>query len=93
MLLQIRILVETETEEGDLVRLEAFTLVVNAHGGLLEMSLKVPKGHRMSLSNPSLGVRAGCRAIASRSSEGESLLFRSNLIALLLNFGLSLSLR
>lgn len=70
VLLQIRILVETQTEEGDLVRLEAFTLVVNAHGGLLEMSLKVPKGHRMSLSNPSLGVREGCRAIASRSSEG-----------------------
>jgi hypothetical protein len=70
VLLQIRVLVETETEEGDRVRLEAFTLVVNAHGGLLEMSLKVPKGHRMSLSNPTLGVRESCRVIASRSSQG-----------------------
>lgn len=70
VLLQIRVLVETATEEGDVVRLEAFTLVVNAHGGLLEMSLKVPKGHRMWLSNPTLGVREGCRVIASRSSQG-----------------------
>ncbi len=72
MLLQIRVLVETETEDGVQVRLEAFTLVVNAHGGLLEMSLKVPKGHRMLLSNPTQGVREGCRVIASRSSrEGD----------------------
>ena len=93
MLLQIRVLVETATEEGDVVRLEAFTLVVNAHGGLLEMSLKVPKGHRMWLSNPTLGVREGCRVIASRSSQGETLLLRSNLKTRLLNFGPSPSLR
>jgi hypothetical protein len=70
VLLQIRVLVETETEDGDLVRLEAFTLVVNAHGGLLEMGLKVPRGHRMFLSNPTLGVPEACRVIGSRSSQG-----------------------
>ena len=31
MLLQIRVVVETEIEEGKRVRLDAFTLVVNAH--------------------------------------------------------------
>jgi hypothetical protein len=70
VLLQIRVLVETETEEGDLVRLEAFTLVVNAHGGLLEMGLKVRKGHKMVLSNPRLGARETCRVVASKNSEG-----------------------
>ena len=69
VLLQVRVLVETELEEGKLVRLDAFTLVVNAHGGLLEMSLKVPKGQKLLLSNPALRVQQACRVIAIRSSK------------------------
>jgi hypothetical protein len=66
--LQIRVIVETEVEQGKLVRLDAFTLVVNAHGGLLEMSLKVPKGHKLMLANPAVGVRQACRVVEVRSS-------------------------
>jgi hypothetical protein len=69
VLLQVCVLVETELEEGKVVCLDAFTLVVNAHGGLLEMSLKVPKGQKLLLSNPALRVRHPCRVIAIRSSQ------------------------
>jgi hypothetical protein len=68
ILLQIRVVVETTTEEGKWVRLEAFTLVVNAHGGLLEMSLKVGKGHKMLLMNPVLGAQQSCRVVGLRGS-------------------------
>ncbi len=68
MLLQVRVFVETELEAGQLVRVEGFTLVVNAHGGLLEMGVKVPKGQKLLLSNPSMGVQQGARVIATRNS-------------------------
>jgi hypothetical protein len=67
--LQIPVVVETEVEEGKLVRLNAFTLVVNAHGGLLEMSLKVTQGQKMQLANPTMGVKQPCRVVGVRSSQ------------------------
>jgi hypothetical protein len=68
LLLQIRVVVETETGDGKLVRLDAFTLVVNAHGGLLEMGLKVPIGHKMQLTNPAMGVQQPCKVVGVKSS-------------------------
>ena len=69
MPLQIWLVVETEIERGKPVRLDAFTLVVNAHGGLLEMSLNVPKGQKLLLSNPALGAQQACRVVEARSSQ------------------------
>jgi hypothetical protein len=68
-LLQIHVVIETTTQDGRHVRLDGFTLVVNAHGGLLEMALKVPKGHRLLLTNPTLGVQELCHVIGVRGSE------------------------
>jgi hypothetical protein len=67
--LQIRVVVETEVEKGKLVRLDAFTLLVNAHGGLLEMSLKVLMGQELLLTNPAVGVKQPCRVVGVRSSQ------------------------
>jgi len=67
--LQIRVVVETEVEQGKLVRLEAFTVAVNAHGGLLEMSLKVAQGHKLLLANPAMCVKQACRVVEVRSSQ------------------------
>lgn len=72
MWLQIRVIVETEIEQGKPVRLEAFTISVTAHGGLLEMALRVPEGQKMLLTNPAVGVRQGCRVIRVRSSRNGS---------------------
>ena len=69
VLLQVRIVVDTTIEGGRHVRLDAFTLVVNAHGGLLEMSLKVPKGHKLLLTNPNLGTQELCHVVAVRGSD------------------------
>jgi hypothetical protein len=68
-LLQIRVLVETTTEEGKLVRLDAFTLVVSAHGGLLELGLKVSKGQKMVLMNPALRAQELCSVVGIRRSD------------------------
>jgi hypothetical protein len=68
VLLQIRVHVVVEIEEGKPVRSDAFTLVVNAHGGLLEMSLKVSKGQKLRLSSPVAGLEETCTVVAVRSA-------------------------
>jgi hypothetical protein len=55
VLLQVRLVVETELDPGKLARVDAFTLVVNAHGGLLEINLRLRKGQKLLLSNPAFG--------------------------------------
>lgn len=69
MLLQVHLVVETTNQDGKHVRLDGFTLVVNAHGGLLEMGLKVPKGHRLLLTNPTLAAQELCHVVGVRSSQ------------------------
>ncbi len=72
MWLQIRVIVETEIEQGKVISLEAFTISVNAHGGLLEMGLRVREGQKLLLTNPAVGVRQSCRVVQVRSSRNGS---------------------
>jgi hypothetical protein len=67
VLLQIRLVVETEFEPGKIGRLDAFTLVVNAHGGLLEIGLSLTKGQKLLLSNPTFGVEERATVVAVRA--------------------------
>jgi hypothetical protein len=67
--LQIKVIVEVEREHGNPARVDAFTVVVNAHGGLLEMSAKVSKGQKLFLSNPSAGTRQSARVVAVRRAD------------------------
>jgi hypothetical protein len=69
VLLQIHVVVETTDQDEKHVRLDAFTLVVNAQGGLLEMGLKVPNGHQLLLINPTLGVQEFCHVVGIRGSQ------------------------
>src|ERR1700739_1263493 len=68
VLLQVRVLVEIELEEGGKVRLDAFTLVVNAHGGLIEINFKPARGSKLLLINPVLGGQESCTVVGVRSS-------------------------
>lgn len=68
ILLLIRLLLETRLDDGDFVRMDAFTQVVNAHGGLLELSLKLPRGHRISLINVGTGVKVPCQVVDVRKA-------------------------
>ena len=68
-MLQIRLLLETRLDDGTLVLMDAFTLVVNAHGGLLEISQKLPAGHEFTLVNTGTGVKAQCHVVGVRKSK------------------------
>jgi hypothetical protein len=68
-LLQIRLLLETRLDDGKLVATDSFTLVVNAHGGLLEASLKLPRGHKISLINTGTGAKVPCFVVGVRKSQ------------------------
>ena len=69
MLLQIRVVVLAEMEDGKLARTEGFTLVVNAHGGLLELGMKVNKGQKLLLTNPGVGAQQSCKVISVKNSQ------------------------
>ena len=69
VLLQIHLLLETRLDDGKLVTMDAFTLVVNAHGGLLEISVKLPKGQQIALINTASGAKVPCRILAVRKSQ------------------------
>jgi hypothetical protein len=66
--LQIPVIVEAEIDRGKPVRLDAFTLVVNAHGGLLEIGLPLRPGQKVTLILPASGVRQSSRIIGFRRS-------------------------
>jgi hypothetical protein len=68
-LLQIHLLLETRLDDGKLVSMDAFTLMVNAHGGLLEISFKLPKRHRIWLLNAAGGAKVPCRVVGVRKSQ------------------------
>ena len=69
VLLQMHLVVDAEIEPGKSVRLDAFTLVANAHGGLLEMSLKVSKGQKLLLSIPSARIQESVTVVAVGGAE------------------------
>ena len=55
VMLQIAVLIRATTD-GKCLQAKAFTLVVNAHGGLLESPLKLAAGQRIHLINPQSGL-------------------------------------
>jgi hypothetical protein len=67
--LQIRLFLETELQAGTLTRMEAFTLVVNAHGGLLEVGVKLAQGQKMYLSHPVTAAKQPCRVISVKRAQ------------------------
>lgn len=68
-MLQIRLLLETRLEDATLVLMDAFTLVVNAHGGLLEVSHKLPRGQKIWLINTGTGAKVPCHVVGVRKSQ------------------------
>lgn len=72
--LQIPVTLEAEIDAGKPIRLDAFTLVVNAHGGLLEMSLPLRPGQKLSLVNPASGLRKPAKTVGLRRSQDSSFL-------------------
>lgn len=69
VLLQIRVIVVAQLEDRTSVRFDAFTLAVNAHGGLLDVSFRLSRGQKILLAHPVTGVEESCRVVDARSTD------------------------
>jgi hypothetical protein len=71
VMLQMAVQIHLHMVDGRLLRQEAFTQVVNAHGGLLEMETRPAAGQRMLLMNPTSGAQQSATILSSkRAREG-----------------------
>jgi hypothetical protein len=72
VLLQVAVIIGMKTPEGNEISQDGYTLVVNAHGGLLETGLRVQAGQEIFLANPRTGTREPCRVLLVRRSGGDA---------------------
>lgn len=71
VMLRLDVLVRFEIREGSPLQTHAFTVAVNAHGGLMESPFRMIAGQRITLINPQSGKEVSCRVVrVHRSSEG-----------------------
>ena len=71
VMLQVAVLVKAEMPAGKRVQTQAFTVVVNAHGGLMESPFRMTVGQRITLVNPQSGKEVGCRVVRVQKSSEE----------------------
>jgi hypothetical protein len=64
ILLKLPLLVEAEMPDGVGRRTEVSTVIVNAHGGLLESQIRMAVDQRILLINPQSGKRVGGRVVS-----------------------------
>jgi hypothetical protein len=69
--LKLPLLLRT-TMRGGHRQTEATTVVVNAHGGLLEAPFRMHDGQRMTLVNPQTGKQVNCRVVKILSATSSS---------------------
>jgi hypothetical protein len=63
VVIQVPILVVTKNRERFVQREETHTLVINAHGGLMELDMEVVAGQPLVLINPRTGEEEPCRIV------------------------------
>ena len=63
VMLQIPIVVLTETLEHEPMREETQTMIVNAHGGLVKLQMEVMPGQPIELMHPRSGTKATARVV------------------------------
>jgi hypothetical protein len=63
VLLQVPVLIRAYLPEGTPIQSQAFTQVVNAHGGLIGASFQMTEGQRIRLISPHSKKEAGCRVV------------------------------
>jgi hypothetical protein len=68
-MLQIPVVVQVRTREGEDMREETQTVVVNAHGGLLRLRMEVKAGQPILLINERSKAQQGCRVVRVETSE------------------------
>ena len=68
VVLRVSLLIRAETKDGKSLQGRGSTVVVNAHGGLLETSLAVLANDEITLMLPQTAVEARCRVIRTERS-------------------------
>jgi hypothetical protein len=63
ILLQVNVLLSSELPGNKSYRAQAFTLVVSAHGGLLEAPVRVTVNQKITLTNQQSRKAVGCRVL------------------------------
>jgi hypothetical protein len=72
VMLQLAVFLRVEVSEGRCYEMQAFTSMVNAHGGLLEASTRIDPKHRLTIVNPGTGQSTDCRIVrVDRTSAGD----------------------
>ena len=69
-MLQIPIVVMTESVEHEAMREETQTIVVNAHGGLLKLNMELLPGQPIVLKLPRSGAEAAARVVRVENPPG-----------------------
>jgi hypothetical protein len=68
-MLQVPVVVQARTRDGEEVREETRTVAVNAHGGLLKLRMEVKAGQPVLLINEKTKMQQGCRVVRVETSE------------------------
>jgi hypothetical protein len=63
VMLQLAVLVRANMPDGRCVQVQAFTLDVNAHGGLFDSPIELTPNQRITIINPQSGKDVGCRVV------------------------------
>jgi hypothetical protein len=67
-MLQVPVVVQARTRDGEEVREETQTVAVNAHGGLLRLRMEVKAGQPIVLINEKSKMQQGCRVVRVETS-------------------------
>lgn len=68
VMLKLDILVRLNVQEASPSQTHAFTVAINAHGGLMESPFRMIAGQRITLINPQSGREVGCTVVSVHSS-------------------------
>jgi len=69
VMLQVPVTVQAKTRDGEDVREETQTVVVNAHGGLMKLKMDIKAGQPILLINEKTKVNLGCRVVRVETSD------------------------
>jgi len=72
IMLKLPLLVQAEMPSGGQFRTDASSVIVNAHGGLLESESRMTVGQKITLINPQTGKKIGCRVVSVQALSAEA---------------------
>jgi hypothetical protein len=72
VLLSVPVEVYLQAENASLLSEEGHTLVVNAHGGLLKLAMKVQPGQTLVMKNRESGEQQECRVVHMQRAQADT---------------------